>query len=415
MYRLLLTIWCLVSLNFASAKNDSHITEKYYEVTAVKGDGIYSLLRKYELDAYSCNFDQFYALNKLKKNAPLYIGKRYILPIIVYQFNGKTIRSTIGVDNWDLAVKIQQYNERMYESKIKTASFKSDMELWVPYHELNCPDADLTIPKPDTPKAPELPDSGEQTAALTTMSTTAGKRNFPIFGKKYANTPLTSTRLKGKVFYIVSGHGGPDPGAIGKRSKTRLCEDEYAYDVALRLCRNLIAHGATAYMITRDINDGIREGKYLDCDDDEVLWGNIALVGSQRERLYLRSNVVNALYEENLKKGVTDQKMVVIHVDSRTQGTQIDLFFYYKPDDQKGRALAAQMQKTMKQKYAKYRNYSGTISSRNLHMLRETKPTTVYIELGNIRNSRDQQRIILESNRVALANWLFDGLVKSSK
>lgn len=409
---LIIIFWLALSLSLAAANDGRIIFEKYHEVTAEKGDGIYSLLRKYELDGYSCNFSQFYELNKLKKNSPLFIGKKYTLPILVYRFNGRTIRSTIGVDNWDMAVRIQDYNNRMFEAKIKPASFKADMELWVPFHELNCPDANLEIPKPDEPAAE--PESGEITAAMTTMNTTAGKRNFPIFGPQYAYTPLTSTKLKGKVFYIVSGHGGPDPGAIGKRGKSKLCEDEYAYDVALRLCRNLIAHGATAYMINRDANDGIRSDKYLDCDEDEVLWGNIAMVASQRERLFQRSNVINALYESNLKKGVSDQKMIVIHVDSRTQGKQIDLFFYYKPGDDKGQAFAAQMQKTMKQKYARYRDYHGTISSRSLHMLRETKPTSIYIELGNIRNSRDQQRILLESNRQALANWLFEGLLNSS-
>ena len=68
----------------------------------------------------------------------------------------------------------------------------------------------------------------------------------------------------------------------------------------------------------------------------------------------------------------------------------------------------------MRAKYKKYnpkRNYSGTVTARDLHMLRETLSTGVYIELGNIRNKSDQKRFLLESNRQALADWLFDGLV----
>ncbi len=412
MCRILLFFLVLLTGSIAKSETVPKAEEKYFEVVAQSGDGIYSLLRKYELDTYSCNFEQFYKLNQLKKNSPLFVGKKYVLPILIYTFNGKTIRSSIGINDWDLAVRIQSYNERMFEAKVKSGAFNEDKVLWVPFHELNCPEADLKIPEPEVETEP---DSGEETATATTMNTTSGKRNFPIFGKKYAYTPLSSTALKGKVFYVVSGHGGPDPGAMSSKGKNQLCEDEYAYDVALRLCRNLIAHGATAYMITRDANDGIREGKYLDCDEDEVLWENITMVASQRARLFQRSNVINTLYEDNRKKGVTDQKMIVIHVDSRSQGTQIDLFFYFKPGDDKGQQLASQLQKTMKQKYARYRHYNGTISSRSLHMLREAKPTGVYIELGNIRNTRDQQRILLESNRQALANWLFDGLLESSK
>ncbi len=45
-------------------------------------------------------------------------------------------------------------------------------------------------------------------------------------------------------------------------------------------------------------------------------------------------------------------------------------------------------------------------------MLRETHPVAVFIELGNIRNSNDQKRFLIESNRQAVANWLVDGLIK---
>jgi len=36
-------------------------------------------------------------------------------------------------------------------------------------------------------------------------------------------------------------------------------------------------------------------------------------------------------------------------------------------------------------------------------MLREVKPNSVFIELGNIRNSYDQQRFLKATNREALA------------
>jgi N-acetylmuramoyl-L-alanine amidase len=36
--------------------------------------------------------------------------------------------------------------------------------------------------------------------------------------------------------------------------------------------RELISHGATAYMITRDENDGIRDDAYLPNDKEETIW-----------------------------------------------------------------------------------------------------------------------------------------------
>ncbi len=373
--------------------------ENYFRTTALPGDGIYSLLRRYQLDKHYCNFERFYALNRLKKDAVLIVGREYYLPILIYAFNGRTIRSSIGIDNWDLALRIQHYNERMLANRLREIDFREDRILWVPFHELNCPEQDLAIPSPVN--------ADPEVAA-------GGNRIFPIFGKDYAHVPLQSNRLRGKVFYVVGGHGGPDPGAIGRRGKYRLCEDEYAYDVALRLCRNLVAHGATAYMITRDENDGIRKEQFLRCDEDEVVWGGASIYRSQKARLTQRSDAINELYEKHRLQGVPEQQLVVIHVDSRSQGERTDVFFYYHPESSEGHDLARKLHRKMKQKYRQYqsgRGYHGTVTGRDLHMLRETKPTSVYIELANIRNKSDQQRIILEHNRQALADWLFEGLL----
>lgn len=53
----------------------------------------------------------------------------------------------------------------------------------------------------------------------------------PLFGKSQAAYQITSSSLKGATFYLVSGHGGPDPGCIGKYHGKELHEDEYAYDI----------------------------------------------------------------------------------------------------------------------------------------------------------------------------------------
>ncbi len=381
---------------------------KFHKVPALPGDGVYSLLRRYHLERHSCNHEQFYKLNGLKRNAALKVGRYYALPILLYRFNGKTIRSSIGIDDWDLAKRIENYNEAMAAEGLRAHSFRDDNILWVPYHELNCPEPDLALPESPLPAAGE--------ASHPTPASSKG-RIFPIFGPRYQHVPLASTRLRGKVFYIVSGHGGPDPGAIGRARGHQLCEDEYAYDVALRLCRKLVAYGATAYMITRDPDDGIRSGKFLPCDNDEIIWGAEAIPVSQKPRLEQRSETINDLFEKHRRQGVQEQMALVIHVDSRSKREQIDLFFYYQESNERSLAVARQLHQTMRRKYKRHRSngqYHGTVSARDLHMLRETLPPTVYIELGNIRHPRDQQRIILESNREALANWLFEGIIAAT-
>ena len=235
---------------------------------------------------------------------------------------------------------------------------------------------------------------------------------FDIFGKKYEDVEITSSDLKGAIYYLVSGHGGPDPGAMGHYSNHVLCEDEYAYDVTLRLARKLIQNGATVYMITRDPNDGIRDDSYLKADHDEVCYPSKTIPLNQLKRLRQRTAAVNDLYKSNKD---AFQRMVAIHVDSRSKGENIDVFFYHDKRSKTGTKATTILQKTFQDKYNEHqpgRGYHGTVSTRNLYVVKNTYPVAIYIELGNINHHRDQQRFVIADNRQAVANWLTEGLIK---
>ena len=144
------------------------------------------------------------------------------------------------------------------------------------------------------------------------------------------------------------GHGGPDPGAVGKYGNHTLCEDEYAYDVTLRLARRLIEHGALVYMITRDNNDGIRDASFLKCDKDERCYPNLVIPRGQTSRLRQRKDAVNKLYVKNKGK---HQRLIITHVDSRSKRQNIDVFFYYDRRSKTGKKMALNLQNTFKAKY----------------------------------------------------------------
>ncbi|MFK7983055.1 MAG: N-acetylmuramoyl-L-alanine amidase [Saprospiraceae bacterium] len=369
--------------------------ERFHKTIAQNGDGVYSLLRRYKLLDSPCNLERFYELNRLKRNANLAKGKSYFLPILIYEYNRKSIRTTIGIDDWDLAIRIQEYNKEMVKLAYRPQDYMDDSILWVPYHEMYCSEETKseTVEKPESVKL----------------------RSFPIFGKKHEKVPLLNKSLEGKIYYIVSGHGGIDPGAVGKVGKNKLCEDEYAYDVAVRLAREIVKRAGTAYLILRDPNDGIRDEKFLGVDQDEIVWGNYKVSTSQKGRLFQRSDVVNELIDKNLAAGLKDQRLIAIHVDSRSKSAQTDVFFYHFPGSDAGKRIANNIKKTLSKKYKKYqknRGYRGTVTARDLHMLREPKCTSVYVELGNIANQRDQKRFLLASNRQLLAEWLMEGFIK---
>lgn len=236
----------------------------------------------------------------------------------------------------------------------------------------------------------------------------------PLFGKALASYPVVSRELAGATFYLVGGHGGPDPGAIGTYQGNKLHEDEYAYDIVLRLGRELLMRGAKVHFIIQDKKDGIRNGKILNNSKRETCMGK-EIPLDQNARLRQRSQKIDQLYKKDKS---SYKRAIFVHVDSRSQGKQTDVYFYHAPGSKQGKRLADRLRNTFTAKYRKHqpgRGFNGTVSERNLYVLRNTQPAGVYLELGNIRNPRDQQRLVLENNRQALANWIAEAIVADFK
>jgi N-acetylmuramoyl-L-alanine amidase len=376
----------------------------FYSVIAKSGDGISILLNRYELDEYECNLDKFLELNRLNRKDQLLEGKEYKLPVMIYQYNGQSIRSTLGINDMEVAKRIANYNRLILNRNLRKSDYESSKILWVPYHELNCPG--------NTEKPIAIKESTESTEK---PSSTSVSETISIFGSEYGNVIRKSDKLKGKVYYISAGHGGPDPGAMAKTGGRSICEDEYAYDVSLRLARNLMENGAKVHIVIQDGNDGIRNDDILVCDHDEKTMGTQTIPINQLARLKQRTDAINELYGQYAKAGIKEQILVCIHVDSRSENHRQDVFFYHFEHSKSGKKLAENVQDVFAQKYAKYRagnEYQGSVSTRNLYMLRVPYPTTLYVELANIKNEADRKRILPSTNRQALANWLYEGLIK---
>ena len=173
--------------------------------------------------------------------------------------------------------------------------------------------------------------------------------------------------------------------------------------------------GAKVHIVIQDGNDGIRNDDILVCDHDEKTMGTQTIPINQLARLKQRTDAINDLYGYYTKAGIKEQFLVCIHVDSRSENHRQDVFFYHFEHSKSGKKLANNVQEVFAQKYAKYRagnEYQGSVSTRNLYMLRVPYPTTLYVELANIKNEADRKRILPSTNRQALANWLYEGFVK---
>jgi N-acetylmuramoyl-L-alanine amidase len=360
--------------------------QEYVRVTPSKSDGAYTILKRYELEPTREMIARFWALNAdlVRGGEYLRLGFEYRMPIYKIYYDGISIRSSLGTNDQALAKKIEKYNQSLFSAGVKSSPYRTNREVWVP--------------------ADWMPES----------SAAAEPASFRIFGPRYQSVEQLDQALKGCIVYLDPGHGGPDPGAVGIRGRDRLYEDEYAYDITLRLARRLLEHGASVYVLVQDENDGIRDDAILKYDDHEYYLGHIPIARDQLRRLSDRVDIVNTLYDR-YKKKARQQLMVTIHLDSRSHSKRIDIFYYHQANNPKSKKLARTLLAKVDEKYEinqPGRGYSGTISTRDLHVLSQAKPTAVYIELGNIKNKKDQDRFIIADNRQAVANWFCEGIIE---
>ena len=439
-------------------------------VKAKVGDGVYSILRKYKLLDDPDNLNRFYKLNKLKPNASLLAGRTYKLPIQVYRYDGKSIESSIGTQDKRWSKSVLTYNGLLVDAKVKQRCHLKDKCLYVPdtdkktLQSLTVEESPIAVTKsiqktalkeksevqslgkgqdnrkqfliagmkPFSANA-ELVAERKLTASeiktlnaknLAEKSTAVGSAlrvstntlKVPLFGEAYENVVIKEERLKNQVFYIVPGHGGPDPGAIAKNveGKYTICEDEYAYDVSLRLAKNLMENGAVVYLIVEDENDGIRDEHFLDCDSDETTFGGSKIPVSQKKRLKQGISKVNKLYKKHKKQGYKSQWMVSIHIDAQGEENRQDVFFYYQSESATSKEKAVDIQNVFEDKYQVYRRdreYNGSVSARPLYVVRHSDPEPIFIELANIHNEEDRKRILIPRNRQLLADWITEGFL----
>lgn len=410
--------------------------QQYVETSLRAGEGMIELFRRYHLPNTSAMQQKFRALNNMSSASIMARDRRYRLPISRYRYNGKSIRSTLKIQSYLRAERIANYNHVLRREGVRTDDFTISLDLWVPFHEWQERDAlrlvSATESRPRSTSQTTAPVRSTPRPASTTTSTTPkptriednrikleGRGTHKVFGEKYQRVRLLDRRLQGFVYYIDAGHGGPDPGTNTTYQGRTINEDEYAYDIALRLARRLVLHGATVFLTVRDENDGIRDGWFLENDREEVFGTGAPITGDLAQRLIPRSEFANERFDAFAPSAVA-QRFISIHVDGREGELtyeSLDVSFLYHSQSAEGAQLSRIFLDTFRQNYARdNRGYAGKMVARdNLHVLKAVKAPSILVETGNIRSANDQARILNPANRQTLAEWLCDGLLREAK
>ncbi len=113
-------------------------SDQYLEIKATKGQTAFGLLRKYKLLDQACHLDAFFVLNDMKHTVGIVDGRKYKLPVKLVRFDGKTIRTSLNINEIKKAKEIEAYNQVVLSENLRKQDYKKSKLLWVPLAFESC-------------------------------------------------------------------------------------------------------------------------------------------------------------------------------------------------------------------------------------------------------------------------------------
>ncbi|WKC79078.1 LysM peptidoglycan-binding domain-containing protein [Borreliella turdi] len=249
---------------------------------------------------------------------------------------------------------------------------------------------------------------------------------FKSFEKLVNSRFNKGSRLKDKLIILDPGHGGLDPGAIvksrdGLGNEVFVVEDEYVYDIALRLYVYLKEEGANVELTILAPDHLIRNSVFanntfvnvknevyndydLNKNDTVDSWINGTPSGLKK-RLVVVKNIVSKY--KNIKD--KDIAFFSLHADNSV-GAPKSMGFYYQQDDEKKYDIHS---KSVAEKITEGMKRSFYIKGQNLHVLRNNiVMTKLLIEVRNLAFPEEAWSIRSSKLRDQDSKILANGILK---
>ena len=273
-------------------------------VTIEEGDSLWAVSRRYEVSV-----EELKAWNNLNSDLLKHGMALQLYPIVLDlderdsriitgnpERQGSPAGSVLASANSDAAD--QAAGNQTTEPEVKLASLDQSPALYysIPTRRRTQPSASYA--------EEDLEDSMDNYAKARAV--------LKDFDEAVHRLPALGRELKGYTVVIDPGHGGLDPGAVvsnsdGNGNTVYVVEDEYAYDIALRVYRGLVRHGADAGLTVISPNHTIRR-----TEDASITYVN------EKNEVY-NSRAVNSLDRNHVwpvggKWGLDQRKVVASEI-----------------------------------------------------------------------------------------------------